>query len=154
MSQGRASGTVSYRGNAVTANIDVTGLAFSDKSGLHAGEKIAATLNAEALQEKFHFHSIGGNDGVVIWRKRLFDDRRHMIKPDCAGIPSHLFALLAKTLPIAPFVSNPPHSRMIISEAEHAKKVRTGDNHPSAHTSHTHKFPQEFFRLLDVLQHV
>lgn len=45
---GRASGTVVLRNSVATARFDVQGLAFSDSSGLRAGEKIVATLEADA----------------------------------------------------------------------------------------------------------
>ena len=45
---GRANGTISVDGDAVKARLDVAGLAFADANGLHAGEKIAATLEADA----------------------------------------------------------------------------------------------------------
>jgi hypothetical protein len=45
---GRASGEVQLRGAAVNAKLDIDGLAFADASGLHAGEKIAGALTADA----------------------------------------------------------------------------------------------------------
>jgi hypothetical protein len=48
LTAGRASGTIRLEGSAVSARLEIDGLAFADASGLHAGEKIAATLEADA----------------------------------------------------------------------------------------------------------
>jgi hypothetical protein len=48
LTNGRASGNVVLDGDTIKARLDVSGLAFSDARGLHAGEKIDATLEAEA----------------------------------------------------------------------------------------------------------
>jgi hypothetical protein len=46
---GRASGVIGIDGNTLKARVDVASLAFADANGLHAGEKIGATLEADAV---------------------------------------------------------------------------------------------------------
>ena len=58
---GRASGTFSMAGERVKAHLDLEGGAFADASGLHAGEKIAASIEADAL----------GKGGEWRWSARL-----------------------------------------------------------------------------------
>jgi hypothetical protein len=45
---GRASGVIGIEGDALKARLDVASLAFADEKGLHAGEKIGATIEADA----------------------------------------------------------------------------------------------------------
>ena len=45
---GRASGTLGIDGDAVKARLEIASVAFSDANGLHAGEKIGMTIEADA----------------------------------------------------------------------------------------------------------
>ena len=47
-SAGRASGTIQLTGADVHARVQIDGLAFADASGLHAGEKLGGTIEADA----------------------------------------------------------------------------------------------------------
>ena len=49
VSAGRISGTLAWRGAGLKTRLDIEGFAFADASGLHAGENIAATLEADAV---------------------------------------------------------------------------------------------------------
>ncbi len=51
LAAGRANGTIQLRGTVINARLDLDGIAFADASGLHAGEKIAATLEADATSK-------------------------------------------------------------------------------------------------------
>ena len=61
LTAGRASGTLTMRGETLKGQVAVDGMAFADAAGLHAGEKIGATLEADA----------SGNAGEWRWNARL-----------------------------------------------------------------------------------
>jgi hypothetical protein len=61
LTAGRASGTLTMRGDAMKAQVAVEGLAFADAAGLHAGEKLGAALEADAV----------GAAGEWRWNARL-----------------------------------------------------------------------------------
>lgn len=68
---GRASGTLALRGDTLKARIDVDGLAFADAAGLHAGEKIAATLQADAARKGDDWRwqaRLAWRAGAVFWQ--------------------------------------------------------------------------------------
>jgi hypothetical protein len=58
---GRVDGTISMRGQAFKTRIDLEGAGFADASGLHAGEKVAATIEGEAA----------GKNGEWRWNTRV-----------------------------------------------------------------------------------
>ncbi len=49
LSAGRATGLITMQGEALKARFDVDALAFADASGLHAGEKLVANVEADAV---------------------------------------------------------------------------------------------------------
>lgn len=71
-SAGTIKGAITIAGTGkVTARVTVEGLAFSDASGLHAGEKIAADLHIEAEQRGAPWHWQAGaswSTGEVFWQ--------------------------------------------------------------------------------------
>ena len=71
VSAGRVSGTIEMKGSAITARLDLAGVAFADPSGLHAGEKIAATLEADAAENGNEWRwsaAIAWRGGEVFWQ--------------------------------------------------------------------------------------
>jgi hypothetical protein len=71
LTNGRASGNIVLEGDTVKAHIDVTGLAFADAQGLHAGEKIDATVDAEARgkSEEWQWKArLSWRAGEVFWQ--------------------------------------------------------------------------------------
>ena len=68
---GTVSGTVALRGGVATMKVDVQGLTFADASGLHAGEKIAATVDAQARSKGGDWiwsARLGWGAGEVFWQ--------------------------------------------------------------------------------------
>lgn len=51
VSAGHASGTVQVSASAIAARLAIEGAAFADASGLHAGEKLSATIEADATAQ-------------------------------------------------------------------------------------------------------
>lgn len=51
LSAGRASASVQLRGGELKARVELSGLAFADASGLHAGDKIGATIELDAASK-------------------------------------------------------------------------------------------------------
>jgi hypothetical protein len=51
LTAGRAGARLELRGSELTARVTLDGVAFADASGLHAGDKIAATLEASATRK-------------------------------------------------------------------------------------------------------
>jgi hypothetical protein len=82
--KGKINGTVKLHGNAdglagVEANLALDGLAFSDASGLHAGENISGEINAKALREGdgqdrlWRWHAeVNWPSGEVFWQPLYF----------------------------------------------------------------------------------
>ena len=76
ISAGVVSGTISYSGDGkIAAKLALTGAAFADASGLHAGEKIAMTLDASALpaaaptaDQLRWVAELAWNTGEVFWQ--------------------------------------------------------------------------------------
>jgi hypothetical protein len=72
ISTGLVNGTIHYSGEGqIAAQLAVTGAAFADASGLHAGEKIGLTLNAKAAPATDHLRwdaELGWNAGEVFWQ--------------------------------------------------------------------------------------
>lgn len=71
VSAGHASGTVSLRNGVASARLAIEGLAFSDASGLHAGEKIGATLEADATAQGEGWRwtaRLAWGAGAVFWQ--------------------------------------------------------------------------------------
>ena len=82
VSAGRASGQFSKRGDAITARVELDGLAFADASGLHAGEKIGATLEASARAqgEAWHWNaSVLWRSGEVFWQPVFIAAKRQRL---------------------------------------------------------------------------
>ena len=80
---GRASGTVALRGDALTARIAVDGLAFADASGLHAGEKIAAALEADAVEKSGGWSwtaRFTWKGGEVFWQPVFASGKGHRLE--------------------------------------------------------------------------
>lgn len=68
---GRASGTVRLSGSAVSARIGIDGFAFADASGMHAGEKLGATIEADASSKGDVWRwaaRIGWRTGEAFWQ--------------------------------------------------------------------------------------
>ena len=61
---GRADGTLAFRGDAADARLDLEGFAFSDASGLHAAEKVAANIEVVAARKTESWQWRAG----VTWR--------------------------------------------------------------------------------------
>lgn len=72
-SKGKINGAVKLRGNAeglvaMEANLAVDGLAFSDASGLHAGEKVSGEINAKAMRLGKRLGKLWQWQGDLNWR--------------------------------------------------------------------------------------
>lgn len=68
---GRASGTISLKESALEARLTIDGVAFSDTSGLHAGEKIGAALEADAAAKGDEWRwsaRLAWRSGEVYWQ--------------------------------------------------------------------------------------
>ena len=71
ISAGRASGTIAMQGSAIKARLEIDGVAFADASGLHAGEKIGATLEADAAEKANEWRwsaRLAWRSGEVFWQ--------------------------------------------------------------------------------------
>lgn len=80
---GRASGTFSKRGDAIKARLALDGFAFADASGLHAGEKVGATLEADAREKGGAWHwnaSLLWRTGEVFWQPIFMAAKRQRLK--------------------------------------------------------------------------
>src|SRR5439155_12165794 len=108
---------------------------------------------AVTAQEKFNLHRVGGHDGVVIRFEGRLHDGRHALETDGVRPGADVAPFRPKQSPIAPFVGQAAHSRMI-TKAEHAQKVRAGNHHPAVHLSHTRQFAKKRLGLIHVFQDV
>ncbi|MDB5864649.1 MAG: hypothetical protein JWO70_2455 [Betaproteobacteria bacterium] len=71
LTTGRATGTIDLRGSVVKARVQLDGIGFADSSGLHAGEKIAGTveLDAESKADAWRWRArVGWRAGEVFWQ--------------------------------------------------------------------------------------
>ena len=71
VSAGRVSGTLSMQGEALKARIELDGAAFADASGLHAGEKIGATIEGDAAGKNGEWRwnaRVAWHGGEVFWQ--------------------------------------------------------------------------------------
>jgi hypothetical protein len=71
VSAGRASGTIDIQGIAIKAQLEIEGVGFADESGLHAGEKIAGTLEANAVEKNDQWRwtaRFAWRGGEVFWQ--------------------------------------------------------------------------------------
>ena len=62
---------MTLQGSALGARLDLDGLAFADASGLHAGEKIAANLEATATEKGGEWRwttRLTWRSGEVFWQ--------------------------------------------------------------------------------------
>ena len=72
---GRAAGTLQLRGSQAKARLTVDGVAFADAAGLRAGEKIAATLDLDAVRKNAAWTwaaSVDWRAGEVFWTPFFF----------------------------------------------------------------------------------
>ena len=89
---GRASGTLQLRRTSVSGRLAIDELAFSDASGLRAGEKIGATLEASATAQGNDWHwnaRLAWRSGAVFWQPLFVsakDQRLHLEGSTRSGI--------------------------------------------------------------------
>jgi hypothetical protein len=82
LTNGRASGKIVLDGETIKARVDVSGLAFSDAQGLHAGEKIDATLDAEATGKSAEWQwkaRLAWRAGEVFWQPFFAAAKGHQL---------------------------------------------------------------------------
>jgi hypothetical protein len=82
---GRASGTLTARGDAITVQIDLEGLAFADATGLHAGEKIAAALHADVTRAGADWRwkaKVAWRAGAVFWQPFYVAAKGHRLEAE------------------------------------------------------------------------
>lgn len=81
-SAGVVEGAARTDAGSMTADIKVVGLAFSDAAGLHAGEKIAASLNLRATRDgaAWNWESrLQWSDGAVFWAPFYIAEAGHSL---------------------------------------------------------------------------
>jgi hypothetical protein len=83
LSGGRASGSATLQGENLKVRLDVEGLAFADASGLHAGEKIVATLEGDAVGRRDDWRwnaRLTWRSGEVFWQPFFAAGKGHGIE--------------------------------------------------------------------------
>jgi len=84
-SKGKINGTVKLRGGAegvaaIETNLAVDGLAFSDASGLHAGENVSGEINAKAMRQGKLWQwqgDLNWRSGEVFWQPLYLTGNGH-----------------------------------------------------------------------------
>ena len=83
ITSGRASGTARLDGAAISAKLEIDGAAFADASGLHAGEKIGATVEATAAETPAGWRwNVRGawRSGEVFWQPFFLAGKGHRLE--------------------------------------------------------------------------
>jgi hypothetical protein len=85
---GRADATLTFRGDAADGRLDVHGLAFSDASGLHAAENVAATIEVVAARKSGSWHWRAGvtwGGGGLYWQPVFFTGSGQRLEVDASS---------------------------------------------------------------------
>jgi hypothetical protein len=110
--KGRVNGTAKVRGNAggpaaIEANFAVEGLAFSDVSGLHAGENISGEITAKAMRQAGRQRSlwewqadVTWPQGEVFWQPLYFTGQGHHLHVN-GNLDDNIIRLLKGNLVLA-----------------------------------------------------
>lgn len=83
ITSGLASGNIAVRGDSLRARVDLSEAAFADASGLHAGEKIAATLDAAAERRGGEWRwnaALAWRAGEVFWQPFFAAAKGHRLE--------------------------------------------------------------------------
>ena len=91
---------------------------------------------------------------IVIRHRIRSDDRSHFFENNGISIEGITFFSGQKDFPIFPFLTDPPHSRMIILPTQDPEEVWTGNNHSATRAKDAAHFVQKRNGVFHMLQHV
>jgi hypothetical protein len=102
-SAGTLSGTLEWEGLHAAVDLRMTGVVFSDASGLHAGEKFAGALHVDGVQKDKQWNwqaNLDWRQGEIFWQPLYFAKGGHQLQAN-GSLDDDTLRVVAGTLTLA-----------------------------------------------------